>query len=163
YRDSSMKRTDQAGKQQLLLLAEACYEKVITASKATGDIDTYNDAESGLATVRAAKGDYRSAYELLYNYVQTYDSLYSQANKNKIASLESKREIELRDKQIELNKLALSSARRTRGALIAGAALLLIIGGLLFYQSQTRRKTNTILLTLNNELDEANKVKTKFF
>lgn len=163
YRDSAIKRTDAAGKQKLLLLAEACYEKVITAGKATGDIDTYNDAESGLATVRAAKGDYRSAYELLYNYVQTYDSLYSQENKNKIASLESKREIELRDQQIELNKLALSNARRTRGALVAGATLLLIIGGLLFYQNRARRRTNTTLLTLNNELDEANKVKTKFF
>ncbi|WP_018630629.1 tetratricopeptide repeat-containing sensor histidine kinase [Niabella aurantiaca] len=163
YRDSSMKITDPARKRKLLLQAEAYYEKVIAESKAMGHIDTYNDAESGLATVRAAKGEYRSAYELLYNYVQTYDSLYSQETKNKIATLENAREIDAREKQLQINKLALSNARRTRGALIAGSALLFIIGGLLFYQNQTRRKTNTTLLTLNNELDEANKIKTKFF
>jgi len=163
YRDSSVKITDPGKKQQLLLSAEAYYEKAIAVSKAMGHIDTYNDAESGLATVRAAKGEYRSAYELLYNYVQTYDSLYSQETKNRIATLENAREIDARDKQIQINKLALSNARRTRGALIAGAVFLFIIGGLLFYQNRTRRKTNTTLLTLNNELDEANKVKTKFF
>lgn len=47
--------------------------------------------------------------------------------------------------------------------MIAGLGLLLVIGGLLYRQSRTRKRTNTTLLQLNNELDEANKVKAKFF
>ncbi|MEP6726912.1 MAG: HAMP domain-containing sensor histidine kinase, partial [Bacteroidota bacterium] len=38
-----------------------------------------------------------------------------------------------------------------------------IIGGLLFWQSRSRKKTNTTLMVLNNQLDEANKVKARFF
>jgi signal transduction histidine kinase len=41
--------------------------------------------------------------------------------------------------------------------------LLATIGVLIFYQSRSRKKTNTTLMLLNTELDEANKVKTKFF
>ena len=40
---------------------------------------------------------------------------------------------------------------------------MVVIGGLLYRQNLTRKKTNTTLLQLNSELDEANKVKTKFF
>jgi signal transduction histidine kinase len=100
---------------------------------------------------------------LVKQYQVLHDSLYSQENKNKIAGLESQREIDLKEQQLQTNKLALSNAKRTRVALIAGAALLFIIGSLLFYQNRTRRKTNTTLLQLNSKLDEANKIKTRFF
>jgi len=41
--------------------------------------------------------------------------------------------------------------------------LISAIGLLLFRQNKIRKKTNTTLLHLNNELDEANKIKAKFF
>jgi signal transduction histidine kinase len=47
--------------------------------------------------------------------------------------------------------------------LIAGLLLLGVIGGLLYRQSRNRKKINTTLMVLNNELDEANKVKARFF
>lgn len=47
--------------------------------------------------------------------------------------------------------------------MIGAIAFLATTGGLFFYQSRTRKKTNTTLIQLNNELDEANKVKAKFF
>jgi signal transduction histidine kinase len=47
--------------------------------------------------------------------------------------------------------------------LFIGLGLLVIIGGLLFWQNQTRKRTNITLLRLNSELDEANKIKAKFF
>lgn len=115
------------------------------------------------ADILANDKDYKNALAYYKKFVTLKDSVYSQENKNKIAAIESQREIELRDKQIQINGLALKSEKRTRIALIAGALLLLIIGALLYYQNRTRRKTNITLLTLNNELDEANKVKTKFF
>ena len=47
--------------------------------------------------------------------------------------------------------------------LIAGLTLAVTIGGLLFWQSRSRKKTNTTLIVLNNQLDDANKVKARFF
>lgn len=44
-----------------------------------------------------------------------------------------------------------------------GLVLLTVIGGLLYWQNLTRKRTNTMLLHLNGELDEANKVKARFF
>ena len=89
--------------------------------------------------------------------------MYSQASKNKIAALESQREIDIRNKEIENKKLQLENQRKKLLLLLATIAFLVVVGGLLFYQSRTRKKTNTTLLQLNNELDEANKVKAKFF
>jgi signal transduction histidine kinase len=47
--------------------------------------------------------------------------------------------------------------------LAGGILLLLVIGGLLYRQSRQRKKTNLALSQLNRELDEANKVKARFF
>ena len=116
-----------------------------------------------LAEMTERQGNYKEALEYATKSYAIKDSLFSQENKNKIAALESAREIDARDKQIKINELALSNEKRTRWALIAGAGLLLVIGVLLYYQNRTRRKTNTTLLTLNNELDEANKIKARFF
>ncbi|MDR2205203.1 MAG: tetratricopeptide repeat protein [Flavobacteriaceae bacterium] len=118
---------------------------------------------STLSEIQEFKGDYKNALKNFKEGKKLEDSLFSQENKNKIAALESQKEIDLRDSQIKINQLALSNAKRTRIALIAGSGLLLIIGGLLFYQSRNRKKNNNILLKLNKELDEANKVKTTFF
>lgn len=116
-----------------------------------------------LAKVEAAKGNYSLAYKYQEEFIQLNDSIYSQENKNKIAAVEGEREVLIRDKQIELNNISIAAQKKVRIYLIAGLLLLAVIGALLYWQSRTRRRTNTTLLKLNNELDEANKVKTRFF
>src|SRR5690606_21306884 len=90
-------------------------------------------------------------------------SIFSQENKNKIAAIESQKEIEIRDKEIQLNKLTLETKEKQKWFYIGGIFLLGIIGLLLYYQSRNRQKTNQKLQLLNAELDHANKVKTRFF
>ena len=116
-----------------------------------------------LASVDAAINNYKDAFFNLQYRNKINDSIYSQENKNKIASLEGKHEIDLRDKQLLINKLEIADQKKQRWFLIAGFAILFIIAGLIYYQSIERKKTNTTLLHLNGELDEANKVKTRFF
>jgi signal transduction histidine kinase/tetratricopeptide (TPR) repeat protein len=147
----------------LLNQAENYLQKAIKLSEQNGE--TANKAQNvgNLAELQALKGDYRNAYNNFRAYQNAQDSLYSQQSKNEIAGLESKREIELRDKEIELNKLALENQKKQQIALFIGLGLLVIIGGLLFWQNQTRKRTNITLLRLNSELDEANKIKAKFF
>jgi signal transduction histidine kinase/Tfp pilus assembly protein PilF len=138
-------------------------DKTIERCRKIGDVANEAYFTGVLAETQSLMHDYKNAYENFHKFYEINDSLFSQENKNKIAAIEGEREVAIRDKKIELANLSLSSQKKQQIGLIAGLCLLGIIGGLLFYQSRTRKKTNTTLMMLNNELDEANKIKTKFF
>jgi signal transduction histidine kinase len=150
-------------KAALLLLAEQYLQKSVDVSRETGDRDNESAFSSNLAELQAFKGDYKNAYFNYRIFHQTQDSIYSQQNKNKIAALESRKEIDLKNKTIENKELQLSNQRQKMWLLITGIAFLIITGGLLFRQNRISKRTNTALLQLNEELEEANKVKAKFF
>lgn len=150
-------------KPSLINNAAIWLQKAVGLYKQNGDIAYEAVYGKMLADAYAMKGDYKNAFENYKRYDNRDDSIHSQESKNEIAGIEGKREVALRDKTIEINKLALANQRKTQFALIGGLLLLTVIGGLLFWQSRTRKKTNTTLLQLNNELDEANKVKARFF
>jgi signal transduction histidine kinase len=150
-------------RKQFLNLSKLYLQNAINLSEKNGEIAYKAHSLGNLAELQALKGDYKNAYNNFRAYQNAQDSLYSQENKNKIAGLESEREIAIRDKEILINKLTIDSQKQVKKELIWGLGLLSIIGGLLFWQNQTRKKTNTTLLHLNSELDEANKIKAKFF
>ncbi len=116
-----------------------------------------------LAELQAYKADYKNAYNNIRIYYDTQDSLYSQDNKNKIAALESQRDIDLKNKEIETKELQIGNQQKKMWLLISLIAFLATVGALIYRQSVLRKKTNITLLQLNNNLDEANKVKAKFF
>ena len=148
---------------ELMILSEKYLKKGIELCEQQGYRDVLIQHYKSYAEILAGNNDYKGALTNYKKYDELKDSVFSQENKKKIAAIESQRKIEAKDQQIRINELALTNERRTRWALISVTGLLLVIGVLLFYQSRTRRKTNTTLMILNNELDEANKVKTKFF
>ncbi|RYY62501.1 MAG: sensor histidine kinase [Chitinophagaceae bacterium] len=143
--------------------ARASLDRCLQYCRATSDMENLAYFSMLYSDMLAMQGNYKDALDKYKTGTAINDSLYSQANKNAIAGLESKREIGLRDKQIEINQLALSSERKQRIGLITGIALLLVIVALILRQSRVRKKTNTVLIRLNDQLDEANKVKAKFF
>lgn len=151
------------GRNGFLQQATFYVQKGIALSSEANGINNYAALHSILSSIEEEKGDYKNSLLHFKTFYVLTDSIYSQDNKNQIASIESQKAIDLKDKEIQLNKLALSYKQRTQTALIAGLCLLTIIGGLLFWQSRTRKKTNTTLLQLNNDLDEANKIKARFF
>ena len=53
-----------------------------------------------------------------------------------------------------MNKLVITNERRTQLGLAAALLLLTVIAGLLYRQGRNRKKTNTILMVLNNQPDE---------
>jgi signal transduction histidine kinase len=116
-----------------------------------------------LAVLQYHLHDYKTAFENLSASDSLSDSVYSQDSKNKLAAVDEQREIAIRDKQLTINHLELVNQKRQRWYFIAGLVVLLLIGGLLYRQSVTRKRTNTVLLQLNTELDQANEVKTQFF
>ena len=116
-----------------------------------------------LSKVEALLENYKEANNLSIKASAYKDSVYNEDSKETIKNLEDKKSIEIRDKEIQLNKITLQSKERQKWFYISGISLLAIIGSLLFYQSQNRRKTNEKLQLLNTELDQANKTKTRFF
>ncbi len=147
----------------LLKKAEENLSAAIQLATQTGDIDNKSFFTGVLAEVQELKGDYKNAYYNFKLFKETEDSLFSQENKNKIATAESQREIDIKNNKIKINELALSNQQKKMWGLIGGLALLSVIGFLFYQQSQQRKKTNNILVKLNSELDNANKVKAKFF
>lgn len=156
-------KSEKAKHNELLKNAEKYILEAINLSKINGET-AYKAMNLGyLAELQALKGDYKNAFLNLKIFKESEDSLYSQKAKNEIAGLETKREVEIRDKEIQLSKLALDSQKKQKIGYLVGLALLSVIGGLLFYQNQNRKKSNQKLQKLNEELDEANKLKARFF
>lgn len=152
-----------ADRNERLKMGEAYLQLAIQTAKKSGDTENAGYFTGVLAELQEQKGDYKNAYLNFRIYQNIMDSIFSQQNKNNIASLESQREIDLKNKTIENNELQIRNQRNNMLFLAGGIMLLLAIGGLLYRQSRQRKKTNLALAQLNRELDEANKVKARFF
>lgn len=157
------KNTPMAQKNSYLKLAENYLVKAIEKSKKSGNTTTYIESGKVLARIYFTQNEFKKAYLIQNEYQALSDSLYSQENKNKIASLESKQRLMEKDNEIALKKLTIQQNERQKWFLMGGLVLLGIIGGLLLYQNRNRKRTNELLQNLNTELDEANKAKTRFF
>ena len=111
-----------------------------------------------LAGVQDLLHEYKQAYDNSAKAFDLNDSLYSQDEKNKLASLDEKYQVQLREDQLTANRKTLAIQARQKYYLIGGIVLLAVIGALLYWQNRTRKRVNTTLLTLNCLLDEANEV-----
>jgi signal transduction histidine kinase len=143
--------------------AEACLLRAKSLAERTNSPAYLANISLILVHLEEEKGNYKEALVYYKKVTATNDSLFSQEKKNEIAGLEGKHNIAVKDNEIAINKLMLANQRKTQWGLIAGLASLVIIGGLLYWQSRSRKKTNTTLMVLNSQLDEANKVKARFF
>jgi len=161
--DELGKKFSRKSKAELLAEAEYMLKKAAQYSEESNVQQNLMDAYGRLAEVYDLKNQPREAHNYLVRHYSLRDSIFSQESKNKIARLESQKEIALRDKEIQLNKLTLKVKERQKWFYIGGILLLATIGALLFYQSSNRRKTNKKLQRLNIDLDQANKTKTRFF
>ena len=105
---------------------------------------------------------HKEAKIAIVNYAEIKDSIYSEKSKETVKNLEDQRTINLKNKEILINKITLESKEKQKWIYIFGIGFLAILGGLMFYQSQSRKKINLKLETLNQNLDQANKTKIKF-
>jgi signal transduction histidine kinase len=131
-------------------------------SDRTGIISFEPDIQAGLASLAEDKGDYKTALMHYKRLTFLNDSIFSQDSKNKIASLESRRAIDLKNKEIENERLQISNQRKTMWLLVVGVALLGAIGMILWRLGVLRKRTNRELVRLNAELNKADKVRAKF-
>ncbi|WP_276483713.1 tetratricopeptide repeat-containing sensor histidine kinase [Paraflavitalea pollutisoli] len=142
--------------------AQHLHTAVQLASQA-GDVDNQSFFTGALAELQEYRGEYKNAFYNYRTYKEMEDSIYSQDAKNKIAEAASQQAIERKNAELQISQLALRNQRITVWALVAGVVLLGIIGLLLFRQGRQRQAANAALQRLNTDLDNANKVKARFF
>jgi len=142
----------------LLMLKEA-----VIYDQESNDIKSLSTDFKEMASLYEALGDSKNAL-LYFKKFNTYkDSIYQTDTKETVKNLEDQRTIELKNKEIQFNKLKIENKEKQKWYFILGLIMLGIIGILLFYQSRNRKKSNEKLQLLNNELDQANKTKSRFF
>ena len=146
-----------------LALAKRYLDRSARLSVLTKNVVYEPNIEEGFATALADEGDYKGALEHYRRFKAINDSIFSQENKNKIASLESQRSIDLKNEEIQNRELQIANQQKTMWLLVVGVGMLGVIGIILYRQGVVRKKTNTVLVHLNDELSAANKIKAKFF
>ena len=109
------------------------------------------------------KKNFSKSLEFIEKHIAYKDSVFNFKNKQSLQNLDDQRTIDLKNKELQINKLTIESKEKQKWYFIFGILLLGIIGSLLFYQSRNRQKTNEKLQLLNAELDQSNKVKARFF
>lgn len=152
-----------ASRGEKLAMSEKYLRKAIALARAKGDVENEGYFTGVLAELQEAKGDYENAYKNIRFYYDRNDSIYSQANKNQIAELHNKQEMDSKNAEIANRELEIKNQRSRMLMLGGGTLLLLVIGVLLYRQSALRKKNNETLQKLNQELAEANQVKARFF
>lgn len=95
-----------------------------------------------LSDALALQGDYRGALAAYKVATAVKDSLYNIANSEKIATLETKRAVELKNKDIQIAKL---KKRNERILFISGFTALLLITGILFRSFKKQQHSNYLL------------------
>jgi signal transduction histidine kinase len=146
-----------------LALSEKYLMEAIQMASSRNDQENFAYFTGVLAELQAQKGDFKNAYTNFRKYQDITDSIFSQTNKNKIASLESQRAIDLKNKEIENKELQIGNQRKNMWLLLSLIGFLFAMGIIFYRQSMIRKRTNAKLMQLNMELAEANKVKAKFF
>lgn len=113
-----------------LKLAVPYLQKGIAAAREGGITQYILDFTSVLSKVYALQGKYKGALEAYTQYINVKDSVESESILEKIANLETKRALDLKDKDIQIAKLAVANRRTERIAYLSVITLLVIIAGI---------------------------------
>ena len=118
----------------------------------------------------AALGLWEEAFHYNEIYSKYNDEMMHESAKQSIANAEARYQNKTKQQKINnlstentIKNIQIDEAKKQRFYLISGLVLVGIIGLLLFNQNRNRKKTNQKLQVLNQELDEANKIKARFF
>lgn len=116
-----------------------------------------------LATYFSLIKQFEKSFEMQQISATYKDSIYNFKNKQSIQNLEDQRTIALRDKQIEMNRIALNAREKERWFYGVGLLFLFLVIALFYIQNRQRKSANQHLMELNVKLQEANANKTRFF
>jgi signal transduction histidine kinase len=144
--------------------------KGLELSKSKNYISYISSAYLLLSQLANSEKDFATALKYKDLHLEYKEKLGSEKNLKYLFDLISKYEnekkendLKLKDKELEISRLIIEKSNNQKKLLFTGLILLSLLGLVLFYQNKSRKNTNIKLAALNNDLIEANKVRTKFF
>lgn len=143
-RDTSTAMTP-AGRAANINKAITHLEKGVALARKVGFNEAVIDFLHTLSEAYAAQGAYNASLKTFQQSTALKDSTFNLQNNKLIADLETKRAVELKDKDIQIAKLAVAKKRNERYAYIGGIALLLAILSILFRNYRKQQHTNALL------------------
>lgn len=146
----------QRNKTGLLQKADGFLEDAIDRANSVGATVEIIQIYKNLSHLKQLENDFKSAYEYNVLYHKLNDSVFSQENKNTLAALESQNAMKVKDKDIEMTQIKLQAEETQNWLLITVLVLISFVVGILFYQNRLRKAKN-------EELEEANRIKIRFF
>ncbi len=135
-------------------LAINSLEKGSKQAAEIGFLDQEMIARKELSEMYALDGNYRASLDNFKQYTVLNDSIHSSENKLKITNLETQRELELRDKQIEIDRLAVAKKRNERVYFISGILALLAIFGIVVRSFILQKRSNRLLSVEKQRSDD---------
>lgn len=116
-----------------------------------------------LSKVNKSKGNYEIALDCFEKYSRIKDSIFSKESEKKLANLEFQREIDLRDKQIEIQTLRINTDSRKVYFLITVSTAVAALLCLFLFLYDSKRRNNLLLKEKNILISNINSQKDKFY
>ncbi len=121
------------------------------------------ESATHLAELYHKLGDDKQAY-LYQKKAQEYDDqMFTNSTKASAQNSENEYTIKIKNQRLQIQQLEIKSKEKQRWILLLIVGCLCSLGGMLVYQNRLSKKRNAQLQALNIELDQANKIKTRFF
>ncbi len=150
-KDSSRQNTAEM-KAAHLKKAIGYFDTVISRSKETGDLNMLQEAYKYRSDAEELSGNFSAALASHKQFVTIKDSVFNADNKVKMANQETKREAELKEKQIEINKVQETKKRNERFFLLVGIFVLFVIVFIVVRNNKLisveKRKSEELLLNI---------------
>jgi signal transduction histidine kinase len=159
----ALEEHDKTNKEKLLQESLDYVNESMLLFKKHGSLIDIRDAYLYLSKIKKAQGKHQEALYFLEKNTKLNDSIFSNENKIQIALLKSQREIELRDKKIEIQDLKIKNETRKVYLLISITVAVIILLALFLSLYLSKRKTNQLLNEKNKIISTINNQKDKFF
>ena len=128
-----------------LNMALEYFKKALVICKEVGQADNIIEFTNGISETWELLGNYKEALASYEQFAITKDSVFSNVSKIQIAGLEKEREIEIKDKQIQIEQLEVAKKRNERIILIIGIVLLAVIIVIVLRMINRQIKKNALL------------------
>lgn len=144
------------GSGELLVSSAIAYlEEGIAIAERLGIVSSVSKLSKELYALHEELGNDRKAFQYLKVYTTAKDSLFSLESRERIEQLTTERELALKEKQIEIDRLEVIKKRNERRYFIAGLSLLLVLLLLIWRNFKVQKKANVELEVLNHQLSDA--------
>jgi two-component sensor histidine kinase len=122
--------------------AEAYCIKALAIGTELKEASSFANASKNLSLIYKATGDFEKAMHYYEAYVNSRDSVSNNDDRLKTAALETRREAELKERQMKINEFSVKEKQNERIIFAAGIALLALSTAFVYRNYKLQKKTN---------------------